>query len=112
VTDSSELLNLQAQVAAWHARRFPKAKAGHVCLKATVELGELAEALLDGDEAVSTHRSPPPDVVAEAADVAITVLALIGRFYPRADLMGAVAAKLAILDDPDGTHRSSIGAMA
>jgi hypothetical protein len=102
---------LQDAVADWHKRRFPKAKKGHLALKVCAELGELAEALLNDDPDLSTHRFPPPSILAEAADTTLVLLALVGRFYPGADLLGAVWAKLAVLDDPDGVHRSSIGAM-
>jgi hypothetical protein len=47
----------------------------------------------------------------EAILLVITMLALIGRLYPASDLLGAVEAKLIVLTDPGGCHRSSIGAM-
>jgi hypothetical protein len=103
--------DLQAQVGEWHAQRFPKAKAGHVYLKAVSELGELGDALLGADVDREEEEPATGDVLGEAADVVMTMLALIGRFLPDADLLGAVWAKLGILTDPDGTHRSSIGMM-
>ena len=62
-------------------------------------------------EAAAWHTRRFPKVLAECADVAICLLALVGRFYPDQDLLRAVEAKLRLLNDPRGTHRSSIGAM-
>jgi hypothetical protein len=107
----TDFLCLQPVAADWHARRFPKAKAGHVALKAQSELGELADALLGDDEDRRDEEPATGDVLGEAADVVICLLALIGRWYPGADLLGAVEAKLLVLVDENGTHRSSLGAM-
>jgi hypothetical protein len=101
---------LQVAVADWHKRRFPQAKTGHVMLKVMAECGEVADAL-SGEEDPRTTSTGDGDVLAEAADTVLALLVLIGRFYPGADLLGAVWAKLAILSDPDGVHRSLIGAM-
>lgn len=101
--------DLQQRVAAWHADRFPAAQPYNVMLKAVEELGELAEAVngtctADLSDKVTARRGDVPD---EAADVAVTLLVLLGRWFAPADLLEAVEAKLAILTDPDSGHRSA-----
>ena len=92
-------VDLQSRVVAYHDARFPLCEPWEVALKSMAELGEVAEAMqLEG---------PRGDVVEEAADVTITLMALTGRFYG-ADLLDAVERKLAILTTP-GAHRGSLG---
>lgn len=101
--------SLQARAAAWHKKRFPGAERSWVCMKSTEELGELHSAVLV-DIAGDYVPKDPGDAPGEAADVMICLLALLGRWYPGHDLLDEVEKKLAILNDPNGTHRASIGA--
>lgn len=72
--------DLQAAIAAYHRRRFPLAKPEHVALKLAEEAGELASAV---NGMVSQDDYGKGDVVAEAVDVAIVLLSLVGRVVPR-----------------------------
>lgn len=94
---------LQDRVAAWHTERFPDAQSYNVMLKATEELGEVAEALnghlTGGRDGISASR---------AADVAVCMMVLLGRWFPDTDLIERVEAKLAVLTDPDSGHRSAL----
>jgi NTP pyrophosphatase (non-canonical NTP hydrolase) len=90
---------IQARVVEWHVARFPACQPWEIALKSMAELGEVAEAMQ-----VESRRG---DVVEEAADVTVTLMALLGRFYG-ADLLDAVERKLTILTTP-GAHRHSIG---
>lgn len=95
-------VNLQDRATAWHAARFPACTAEDITLKAMAELGEVADAVLaEGRDAAHPERAGT--VLAEAADVLIPLLALCGRFG-HGDLLGAVVAKLAVLETPGGTH--------
>jgi NTP pyrophosphatase (non-canonical NTP hydrolase) len=96
---------LQDIAVRWHVKRFPEAGPEHVCMKATEELGELAGAV-NGRVGKNAPRARG-DVGEEAADVLITVMILLGRYYPEYSLMDEVAKKLAILTDPESGHRSA-----
>jgi len=94
--------SLQARAAAWHAARFPACTAEDITLKSMAELGEVADAILaEGRDAAHPERAGT--VLAESADVLVTLLALCGRFS-RGDLLAAVDAKLKILETPGGSH--------
>lgn len=103
---------LQQRVSSWHADRFPEAQPFHVALKAMEEMGEVAEALNGhlsggrGNEATSRRG----DVPKEAADVAVCLMVLLGRWFPERDLLAEVEDKLAVLTNPDSGHRSSVRA--
>ena len=93
---------LQDRAAAWHAARYPSCTPEDIALKSMAELGEVADAIL----AEGRDRSRPEragTVLAEAADVLVTLLALCGRFG-HGDLLTAVSRKLALLETPGGTH--------
>ena len=93
---------LQGRAAAWHAARFPSCTPEDIALKAMAELGEVADAVLaEGRDAAHPERAGT--VLAEAADVMVTLLALCGRFG-HGDLLAAVSAKLALLETPGGPH--------
>jgi NTP pyrophosphatase (non-canonical NTP hydrolase) len=80
----------------------------HVALKATEEMGEVAQAvngvLSDRDAATSRGGT----VAEEAADVVIALLALVDRWCPGADLLAEVERKLVVLTDPTSGHRSAL----
>lgn len=72
------------------------------------ELGEIAEALngvLTGRDNATERGGSVPD---EAADGAVCLMALPGRFFEDADLIDRAEAKPATLSDPSSTHRSSL----
>ena len=97
-----DTVSLQQRVVAWHEARFPEAEAVHVALKMAEECGEVASALnaLVGKNS-ATGKGLVPE---EAADVVITALVLLGRWFPGADLFAEVERKLAVLTDPESTH--------
>ena len=97
--------HLQGIAVRWHKKRFPEAGPEHVTMKATEELGELAGAV-NGRLGKNSPRARG-DVGEEAADVVITVLILLGRYYPEIDLKDEVARKLEILNNPASGHRSA-----
>ena len=93
---------LQERATRWHSARFPHCTAEDIALKAMAELGEVADAVLaEGRDA--SHPERAGTVLAESADVLITLLALCGRFG-RGDLLGAVDGKLRLLETPGGSH--------
>jgi NTP pyrophosphatase (non-canonical NTP hydrolase) len=97
---------LQSRAGAWHTARFPACTAEDVALKAMAELGEVADAVLArGRDA--THPERAGNLTAEAADVVVTMLALIDRFAG-GDLLRAVNDKLAILETRGGDHPASL----
>lgn len=93
---------LQERASAWHSARFARCTAEDIALKSMSELGEVADAVLaEGRDAAHPERAGT--VLAEAADVLVTLLALCGRFG-HGDLLAAVDAKLKILETPGGAH--------
>lgn len=97
---------LQDRVADWHERRFPFSVPAGIALKATEELGEVAQDVLA--DWFPDGVLDPGDVPGEAADVVICLMALIGRFYTGSDLLDEVEKKLAKLNDPNSGHRSAV----
>lgn len=96
------MTGIQDRAAAWHSARFPACTPEDIALKSMAELGEVADAVLaEGRDAAHPERAGT--VLAESADVLITLLALCGRFG-RGDLLAAVDAKLKILETPGGSH--------
>jgi len=95
-------IRIQERAARWHAARFPCCTAEDIGLKAQAELGEVSDAILAGGRDGS-HPERAGNVLAEAADVVVTMLALCGRFG-HGDLLGAVNAKLSMLETPGGQH--------
>jgi NTP pyrophosphatase (non-canonical NTP hydrolase) len=93
---------IQARAAAWHAARFPECTAEDITLKSMAELGEVADAVLAGGRDAA-HPERAGTVLAECADVLVTLLALCGRFN-HGDLLIAVSRKLALLETPGGAH--------
>jgi NTP pyrophosphatase (non-canonical NTP hydrolase) len=101
--------DLQERAARWHSARFPRCAAEDIALKAMAELGEVADAVLaEGRDAAHPERAGT--VLAESADVLVTLLALCGRFG-HGDLLGAVASKLAVLETPGGSHPGCLPGM-
>lgn len=95
----------QDAVVQWHEKRFPDAGPEHVVMKTMAELGELADAI--NGRIGKNSPGARGEVGEEAADVAITILALLGRFFPEISWEAEVADKLAILTDPTSGHRSA-----
>lgn len=89
----------------WHEKRFPDAGPEHVVMKAMEELGELAGAV-NGRLGKNSPRARG-EVGEEAADVAITILVLLGRWFPEVSWEAEVREKLSILTDPTSGHRSA-----
>jgi len=100
-------VGLQRRAAAWHTARFPACSAEDITLKAMAELGEVADAILAIAGRDGTHPERAALVLQEAADVAVTMLALCGR-CGYGDLLTAVSAKLAVLETPGGPHPASL----
>ncbi len=107
VADALAAQALQQRVAEWHARRFPEATMLHVTIKMAEEAGEVASAVLaaDDDDGRSTGRGIAWE---EAADVAVCLMALLGRWFPDRDLMAEVERKMAVLTDPLSGHRAAL----
>lgn len=97
----------QAMATAWHVQRFPQARALGIFAKAVEEMGEVATALIYDNLTNAGATGKPGDVAAEAADVVICLLALVGRFYPDRDVTDEVFKKLNLLLTP-GAHKSGI----
>jgi len=96
---------LQERVATWHGERFPNATMLHVAVKMAEECGEVASAVLAlDDDRTATGRGV---VWEEAADVAVCLLVLLGRWFPEFDLLAEVDRKFAILTDPTSGHRAA-----
>lgn len=95
---------LQELVMRWHTQRFDEACAEWSTMKLMEEVGELAHAIL------YTLRGTEDEVEIgrEAADVVITLLALLGRNYPDIDIEYEVMRKLNILNDPSSGHRAAL----
>lgn len=97
---------IQERAAVWHAARFPTCTPEDVALKAMAELGEVADAILAAGRD-ATHPERAGNVAAEAADVVITMLALVGRFAG-GDLLAEVSDKLVLLETRGGSHPASL----
>jgi NTP pyrophosphatase (non-canonical NTP hydrolase) len=96
------MTGLQDRAARWHAARFPACTVEDIALKSMAELGEVADAILaEGRDAAHPERAGA--VLAESADVMVTLLAICGRFG-HGDLMEAVDAKLRVLETRGGPH--------
>lgn len=79
----------------------------HVALKTAEEAGEVAKAV-NGVAAVNASTPATIRQVAEeAADVVITLMALLDRYSPY-DLLTCVEEKLAILFDTSSGHPASL----
>lgn len=98
----ADLSTLAAVAVCWHKARFPNARMEHVALKLCEEAGEVARAV--NGEAGMNSATSGGDVGAEAADVAIVLLVLLGRWFPDRVLTDEVERKLLILLDPNGGH--------
>ncbi len=99
-----DLKSLQDRLCAWHNERFPDAQMEHVALKVCEEAGEVARAVLG--VAGSKSATGYGNVGDEVADVFITGLVLLGRWFPDVDVCAHTNAKLIILETP-GLHRAS-----
>lgn len=99
-------MSLQDEIVAWHVRRFPDAQMEHVALKSSEEVGEVASAI----NAVVGFNSATGkgDVPSEAADVVISLMVLLGRWFPAFDLLEEVQKKLTILTDRNSGHRAAL----
>lgn len=93
---------LQDRAGAWHSARFPACTAEDIALKAMAELGEVADALLAGGRDAA-HPERAGSVLAEAADVVVTMLALCGRFG-YGDVLAEADAKLSLMETRGGRH--------
>lgn len=101
----TDFQHLRDQIVAWHTKRFPAAQREHVALKTAEEVGEVASAI--NADIGANSATGKGDIAQEAADVIITLMVLMGRWYPEKDLMKEVAAKLDILTDPNSGHRAA-----
>lgn len=103
---------LQGRIGAWHRRRFPDAKATNVTLKGTEEMGEVAFEVngLEGFSSATGGTGDTKLIAEEAADVVICMMVLVDRWC-NTDLLDEVEKKLLKLEDPNGTHRASLGKM-
>lgn len=99
----------QDRVVAWHSARFPDAIAPLVFAKASEELGEVATAML-AEIGTTSATGKPGDVAAEAADVVIAMLALVGRWWPDRDVLVEVDRKLCRLETPNAHPASRLAA--
>lgn len=101
---------LQELVTRWHTQMFPDAIVFEVTTKASEELGECsAEVLIDKAGSMNLKEKPlNTNAPAEAADVVICLMALLGRWYPGYDLMEEVAKKMLKLTDPNSGHRAAM----
>jgi NTP pyrophosphatase (non-canonical NTP hydrolase) len=98
-------MGIQERAARWHSARFPQCAAEDIVLKSMAELGEVADAVLAGGRDAA-HPERAGAVLAESADVIITLLALCGRFG-HGNVILAVEAKLRDLETP-GRHPCSL----
>ena len=85
---------LQARTVAWSQRAHETAKPADFLAKAVEELGETARAVIS-DQNGRPNRGDAP---AEAAQVVVVLLGLIGRYYPGRDLLVEVAAEITRLE--------------
>lgn len=101
---------LQQLATKWHTQRFPDAIVFEVTTKAAEELGECAaEVLIDKAGSMNLKERPAStQAPAEAADVVLSLMVLLGRWYPGYDLIEEVAKKLDKLTDPNSGHRAAI----
>jgi NTP pyrophosphatase (non-canonical NTP hydrolase) len=93
----------RARAVQWHETRFPNRPAERVALKLASEVGELCDAVI-AKESGNEHPERADQIGAEAADVVIVLLVLLGRYYPEVDLWDEVDTKLSTLEkrlDPD-----------
>lgn len=96
---------LQQEIADWHEARFPEAQMEHVALKVCEEAGEVAKAI--NGVVGSNSATGGGDVAGECADVLISMLALLGRWFPDVDLVHEAWQKVGILTNPDSGHRAA-----
>lgn len=101
---------LQEPATRWHTQRFPDAIVFEVTTKASEELGECAaEVLIDKSGTMNLKERPlTTNAPAEAADVVLSLMVLLGRWYPGYDLMEEVAKKINKLTDPNSGHRAAM----
>jgi len=85
---------LRDRAVAWHERRFPNGTMERVGLKLGSEVGELQDTLVAASPGSDEHPERATEVGREAADVAIVLLVLLGRFFPGIDLESEITAKL------------------
>lgn len=100
-------LTLQERVGLWHRQRFPEAEMEHVALKTAEEAGEVAKAVNGVVRKNASRSAEIHHVAEEAADVVITLMALLDR-YTQYDLLTCVREKLSILRDPSSGHPASL----
>jgi hypothetical protein len=101
----ADLRDLQRRAGEWHRARFPGALQEHVALALCAEAGEVADAVVGAAGFYAVARG---DVLKESADVCVALFALLDRWYPEADLLGAIAAKLDRLTNPRSGHRAAL----
>lgn len=103
--ERTSMKDLQDRAVDWHIKRFPDAEAVHVALKMCEEAGEVCRAL--NGELGRNSATGYGDVCAEAADVIISTMVLVGRYYG-IELYHEVDSKLKILTDPNSGHRARL----
>ena len=96
--------SLQNRIVKWHEIRFPDAQMEHVALKLCEEVGEVARAI--NGVAGQNSATGGGNVEQEVADVFISALVLLGRWFPDVNIELEIYRKLVILETP-GSHRAS-----
>lgn len=81
---------LQRRCVAWHEHRFPDADQWKHFTKVVEEVGEVARAMVGDNEG----RPGRGDVVDECAQVVLTLVTLVGRWYPDRDLLVETLAEM------------------
>lgn len=81
---------LQRRCVAWHEHRFPDADQWKHFTKVVEEIGEVARAMVGDHE----DRPGRGDVVDECAQVVLTLVTLVGRWYPDRDLLVETLAEM------------------
>jgi NTP pyrophosphatase (non-canonical NTP hydrolase) len=95
---------LQKRICAWHIQRFPDAQMEHVALKICEEVGEVARAINGRAEKNSATGGGCTEE--EIADVFISALVLLGRWFPEVNIELEIYRKLVILETK-GAHKAS-----
>lgn len=99
-------VTLQQRAANWHSRRFPEAKPYNVALKSGEELGELQKAV--NSDLIYFVGDVPHGAPEEAADIMVSLLVLLGRWYSDSDLLSIVEKKLDLFETVNGGHRACL----
>lgn len=100
-----DIAQIEKRATDWHRVRFPEAQMEHVALKVCEEAGEVAKAI-NGVSGMNSATGGG-EVGAEAADVIVSLVVLLGRWFPYVSLAAEIDKKLTMLETP-GAHRASL----